>query len=166
MSVGRKNKKTLGYGNVQLLFEACRGLDESGAKYLIVGGVASNLHGIARSTKDIDILIPKDAGNTQKILGALSRMTLGLAKEISVEEVLGKPFTIIGDLPRVDLLIRAGKIRFEEAYPRRKVITLDGVRFPIVSIDDLIRSKDTGRPHDVIEIEELKAIKKLHLRKK
>ncbi|MBF0493482.1 MAG: hypothetical protein HQM15_11985 [Deltaproteobacteria bacterium] len=111
------------------------------------------------STKDIDVLIPKDLENTEKILHALAQsQLLGMANETLAEDVIQKPFTIIGDQPRVDLLLRAGKLKFEDAYSKREVKEVDGVQFPCVCLADLILSKDTQRPRDQLEIEELKAI--------
>ena len=74
---------------------------------------------------------------------------------------MSKPFTIIGDLPRVDLLLNAGKLKFEEAYKNRETATIDNVKIPFVSLDDLIHSKKTGRPHDDFIISEIKKLKKL-----
>lgn len=159
MNPGKKNKKIPGIEDKPSFLRAFEALSKSGAQYLYVGGVAANLHGVARSTKDVDILIPKDLKNSKKILDCLSENLLwGIAKEISPEEVIRKPFTLIGDQPRVDLLLQAGKIRFAEAYPKRKETLIDGIKFPYVCIEDLILSKDTDRLQDKAVVEELKAI--------
>ncbi|MBI4374565.1 MAG: hypothetical protein HY542_06785 [Deltaproteobacteria bacterium] len=128
--------------------------------------MAANLHGLSRATKDVDVLIPKELENTERILRALENLTWGLSKEISAEEVLSKPFTIIGDLPRVDLLLRAGKIKFDEAYPNRIEKIVEGVKIAFVSIKDLIRSKETGRPRDALEIKELKLLGRISQKRK
>lgn len=59
-------------------------------------------------------------------------------------------------MPRVDLLTRAGKIRFEDAFPKRRIGIVDGVKIPYVDLQNLILSKETGRPFDEIEVRELK----------
>src|SRR3989338_838239 len=161
MKRGKKNKKTHGIGKDYYILEGLKLLSQSNAKYLIVGGVASNLHGLSRGTKDIDILIPKDLKNTEKILKALENLTWGLSKEIFPEEVISKPFTIIGDMPRVDLLLQAGKICFNDAYPRREEKKLANLKLPVVSFEDLILSKNTDRPRDLLEIKEMMQMKKL-----
>lgn len=161
MKRGQKNKPTLGIDNEPTFFTGFRALAESGGKYLVVGGVAANLHGYSGSTKDIDVLIPKDLANTEKILRGLDNLTFGISREILAEEVIQKPFTIIGDTPRVDLLLTAGKLKFDEAYPNRKVVTIEGIDIPYVSLDDLIKSKQTGRAKDLLFIQEIKKIKKL-----
>ncbi len=37
--------------------QVCEALNRSGAKYLVIGGVACILHGYARTTEDVDIRI-------------------------------------------------------------------------------------------------------------
>lgn len=161
MKSGRKNKKIRGFGDIPHLQTALRALAKSKARYLVVGGLAVNLHGLSRGTKDVDLLIPKDKENTEKILRSLEGLIFGLSREISAEEVLSKPFTIIGDTPRVDLLFRAGKLKFEEAYPNRIERTIEGFKVPFVSVDDLLLSKQTGRPQDEREVEEIRKLQKL-----
>ena len=63
-------RRTPGSDNRVLL--VCRLLNRRRARYLITGGVAANLHGSVRATKDIDLLIPKDAANARRLLDALS----------------------------------------------------------------------------------------------
>ena len=75
--------------------------------------------------------------------------------------MISKAFTIVGDLPRVDLLLVAGKTNFAKANPNRIVKTVGGIRIPVVSLDDLIESKKTGRPKDKIKIAELEELKKI-----
>lgn len=161
MKRGKKSKKTRGIGEEIHLLTGLKILARSGAKYLLVGGVAANLHGVARGTKDIDVLIPRDLENTQKILKALENLTWGISREIDPQEVLKKPFTIIGDTPRVDLLWRAGKIKFKDAYPNRIERKIQGIKVPFVSQADLLRSKDTGRPRDVLESQDIRRLSKL-----
>jgi hypothetical protein len=46
-------------------------------------------------------------------------------------------------------------VTFEEAWPRRKVRRIAGVRVPYLSLEDLIRSKQTGRARDAADLEVL-----------
>lgn len=161
---GKRRKKTPGIGKQTHLMRGLHIIAESGAKYLLVGGIAENLHGLARTTKDIDLLIPKDLANTEKLLRALDNLMWGWSREIDAEEVVNKVFTIIGDSPRVDLLLRAGRLTFEEGYPNRITKQVDGMHLCYVSLDDLIRSKQTSRPADAITITELQKLKQLKKR--
>lgn len=144
------------------LVNVIKRLKAHGADFLVVGGVACNFHGLVRTTKDIDFLIPKDVKNTEKILAALSELPWQLARELDAEQITKKPFTIIGDLPRVDLLTVAGSVKFETAIKSAEVLVLDdNTHFPYADIDTLIKMKNTGRPKDKLDVEQLEKIKQM-----
>ncbi|HCU25362.1 MAG TPA: hypothetical protein DF383_10105, partial [Deltaproteobacteria bacterium] len=88
MKNGGKDKKTPGSFDLIRFLEVCRLLNEQGAEYLVVGGFACNLHGLIRATRDIDLLIPRDVANTEKVLAALRDLTFGFAGELDAEEIV------------------------------------------------------------------------------
>ena len=57
-------------------------------KYLVIGGIASVLHGVPRATFDLDILIEATPDNALQLLEALKEAGLGTASLLSVEELL------------------------------------------------------------------------------
>ena len=134
----------------------CALLNNRGAAYLVVGGVAVGLHGYVRATKDLDILVPKDLENTERILDALSELPWGIAKELRAEDIDEKPITIIGDDPRVDILKAAQSINYDAARGGRLTATIHGTTVPYIGLQDLVRSKTgTNRPKDQQDIQEL-----------
>ena len=147
------HKRTPGTDNRVL--RVCRLLNRHRVRYLIAGGVAANLHGSVRATRDVDVLVPRDAGNMARLVAALGELPYGIAKELDPAEMVKKPFTIIGDDPRVDVLTVAASVTFAAAYPRRIVRRIQNVRVPYLSLADLVRSKRTGRAQDVADIERL-----------
>ena len=142
------------------LAEVCSLLNEQGAKYVLVGACALQLWGHGRATKDIDILIEKTVENGGHVLAALGEVGYGLAKEWLAEEIVKRPFTIIGDDPRVDVLTVAWSVHYPEAARDAKVFTVEGVPIPTASIDHLIASKRTGRLQDAADIEVLQEIRR------
>ena len=158
MKRGAKSKETRGSSEKWLL-DVCRLLDERGAKYIVVGGVACNLHGLMRATKDIDLLIPKDVKNAEAVLEALGGLLFGVSKELDAREVASKPITIIGDTPRVDLLTVANKVKYEQAIATARTVKVDGVAIVFAGFDVLVKTKDTDRLQDQADIERLKQIK-------
>lgn len=52
----------------------CRLLNRHHVRYVIAGGVAANLHGSVRATKDVDVLVPRDHKNMTRLLAALSEL--------------------------------------------------------------------------------------------
>ncbi len=64
------------------LFEIIKSLNDAGARYLVVGGIAVIAHGYARLTKDVDLMIQLDEANLLTALRALGR--LGYQPQIPV----------------------------------------------------------------------------------
>ncbi|MGH9257078.1 MAG: nucleotidyltransferase domain-containing protein [Vicinamibacterales bacterium] len=147
-------------GTDNRVLRVCRLLNRRRVRYLLAGGVAANLHGSVRATRDVDILIPRDLANTRRVLHALGELPYRIAAELDAVDVARKPFTIVGDDPRVDILTVAGSMTFERAWPHRIVRRIDGVRVPYLALDDLLASKRTGRPSDEADIEVLKRIRR------
>jgi hypothetical protein len=145
-------------GPANRVVRVCSLLNSHRARYLVAGGVAANLHGSVRATREVDLLIPGDVANAARVLAALEGLTWGIARELDPADVVSKPFTIVGDDPRVDLLTVAATVTFESAWPRRRVRRIDGVRIPYLALDDLLKSKATGRPSDEADLEVLRGL--------
>ena len=156
MSSGSGRKPTRGTDNRVLT--VCRLLNRHRARYLLAGGVAANLHGSVRATKDVDILVPRDLRNMRRVHAALCELPYGIASELDPAEMLTRAITIVGDDPRVDVLTVAWTVKFEEAYPKRLVRRIQGIRVPYLSHADLIRSKKTGRAQDEADLERLRKV--------
>ena len=150
------SKPTRGIGDKWI--DVCRLLNSRGVEYLVVGGVAMALHGRMRATKDIDVLVPRDVENMQRLLEALEALPMGLARELNAEEENEKVITIIGDDPRVDVLKTAGDLAYGDAVRSRRTATVDGVEIPYVGLRELIRSKRTDRDQDQVDARELEAV--------
>ena len=146
-------RRTPGIDNRVL--RVCRLLNRRRVRYLIAGGVAANLHGSVRATRDVDLLVPPDEQNMARLLDALSALPWQVARELDARDVARRPITIIGDDPRVDVLTVAFTVTFERAWPNRVVRRIEGVRVPYLSLRDLRASKRTGRPSDAADLESL-----------
>ncbi len=158
MPAGDKNKKTPGLFKGSRLLQVCRLLNEQSAHYLVVGGHACNLHGLIRATKDVDLLIPKNIANTERVLEGLKGLAWGIAGELDAEEVASKPFTIIGDTPRVDLLTVANKVKYEQASSSSLEAKIEGVKVPYVDLKTLLLTKQTDRLQDRADVERLQQL--------
>jgi len=142
-------------GTDNRVLRVCRLLNRHRARYLLAGGVAANLHGSVRATRDVDILVPKDRANTGRVLKALGELPYGVARELDPDEVVDKPITIVGDDPRVDILTVAWNVTFDRANRSKVVRRIAGVRVPYLGLRDLMRSKRTGRAGDLADLEVL-----------
>jgi len=143
------------------LLKVCGLLNAEQARYVVVGGFALALHGYPRFTKDVDILIEPTLDNATRTLKALEGLTWGISRELDPADVIAKPFTIVGDDPRVDILTLACSVRYADAAPKIQTLDIEGVAVPIPDIDTLIRTKQTDRLRDKADVEELERIKAL-----
>jgi len=144
-----------------LATRVCATLNEHGAKYLVIGGIACVLHGYVRATTDVDILIERSLENARRVLDALGAIGWGFAQEWRAEEVLARPITVIGDDPQVDIFTVAWSVNYDGAVARATTVTVEGVDIPLIGLDDLIETKRTGRPLDAADIETLEEIRRL-----
>jgi len=141
--------------------QVCEALNRAGVRYLVIGGVACILHGYARATTDVDILIERTPENARRTLDALATIGWGFAREWSADEILRRPITVIGDDPAVDVFTVAWRVKYEDAVARSLTVHVDGVLVPLISLDDLVETKRTGRLQDAADIEVLEEIRRL-----
>ncbi len=157
----KNSKKSSFKIDVHPLLEVCRLLNEFNVKYVVIGGWAVNIHGYIRPTKDVDIMVERTKENVTKTLKALENLPWRIAGEIMPEEIISKPFTIIGDYPRVDIITSSMGINYETIKDKILWTEVDNIKIPYADIDTLIKLKQTGRKRDEADIEELELIKKL-----
>ena len=127
------------------LAEVCSELNREEANYVLVGAMAMQLWGSTRATRDVDVLIEANVPNAQRVLRALGRVGFGLAKEWFAEEVASKPASIIGDIPRVDVLTVAWSVRYPEAADAATVFEVEGLADPD-RLDRASHSIEADRP--------------------
>lgn len=122
-------------------------------RYIVVGGVASVLHGIPRATFDLDILIDPTEDNALRLLSALVDARFGTATMTNAKEILAHEITVFNDRVRIDVQTRTPGVSFQDAWRRRKTVTYHGQDFFILSKEDLISSKRaSGRQVDLEDV--------------
>ena len=122
-------------------------------KYVVIGGIASVLHGIPRATFDLDILIEATAENAQRLLAAMEGAGFGTATMTNAEDILAHEITVFNDRVRIDVQTHTPGVSFQDAWNRRKTVTYGGQEFFILSREDLIRSKRaSGRDVDIEDV--------------
>ena len=122
-------------------------------KYVVIGGIASILHGVPRATFDLDILIEATPKNAQKLLDALIDAGLGTATLTNAENILANEITILRDRVRLDIQTSTPGIDFQNAWRNRKTVSYHDQEFFILSKNDLISSKRAaGRDVDLEDV--------------
>lgn len=140
------------------LQDVFRSFQQHDVKYVVIGGIASVLHGVPRATFDLGILIEATPENAERLLKAFLDAGLGTSSLTSVEDLLAHEITMFKDRVRVDVQTLTPGLTFEEAWAHRRVISYQGQDFFIVSREDLIRSKRAaGRDVDLEDVRLLEA---------
>ena len=142
------------------LLSVCDLLNKHRVKYIIAGAFACILHGLVRTTEDVDILISPDPENCQKVIDALSEMSDHAAAELTVQDLIENMVVKVADEVEVDVSKSAWSVSYEEAIENAKEVVLSGIRIPFLSLPDLIKSKETYREKDQLDLLSLKELQK------
>jgi hypothetical protein len=136
----------------------------AGASFVVIGGFAVIANRHIRTTRDVDLLIPDDAGNDEACLGALE--TLEATRERDGAAV--KPAMLVGTTHlRVDTksgvidLVREGvaPLDFETVAANALHADLGAGPFRVAGLASLVGFKRlAGRPQDRADLAELEAI--------
>ncbi|MFL5310732.1 MAG: hypothetical protein ACJ79H_09810 [Myxococcales bacterium] len=140
--------------------EMLAALSAAGAEYLLVGAHALAAHGVVRATGDLDVWIRPTADNASKVWRAL--LAFGAPLQELTERDLATPDVVfqIGVVPyRIDLLTSIDGVSFDEAWPNRTTVRVEGQAIPLIGRDDFLRNKRaTGRLRDLADAEELEKL--------
>lgn len=156
--------------------EVLRDFQKERVKYVVVGGIALNLHGSLRNTADLDILVEMSDENLRKIVSILQRHGYRVRQPVDPLQIANaetrknwihnkhmKAFNFFKDrgLKEVDIIIDS-PVSYKAASGKAKKIKIDDLVLPLISINHLIKMKQpTGRDIDRLDVAELKKIKKL-----
>jgi predicted nucleotidyltransferase len=157
-----------------------RALQEQKVRYLVVGGVAVNLHGAERMTMDVDLMIAQDAENLPRFLAVARKLRLTPNLPVTLEQFCDAATleTWVRDkhmlafqlrspeieAPSIDILVNP-VVQFEPAYARRVRMDVQGVEISLAAVEDLVAlKKGTGRAIDQSDIKALHRLEMLRSR--
>jgi hypothetical protein len=140
-----------------------------------VGDIAVNLYGIPRMNYDIDILLYLEESNAKRFVEQMIQWNFKPKIPVKPMDFLDvnkrnnwiknrtmKAFCFVNPdwaISEIDIIIDSS-INYEEAITRAMFITINGIKVPIISIDDLITMKQVSmRDQDISDIEYLKRTK-------
>jgi len=144
------------------LIELLSSLVEEKVRFLIVGGYATSFHYEPRFTKDFDIWIDNSDKNAEKIYGILKEFGAPVSSINSNFFTFEDHFLKMGKDPtRIDIICGMKGLKFGDAWRAKVKGSLFGVKLHYISIEHLILlKKKAGRPQDLVDIGNLKRIKK------
>lgn len=145
-------------------------------KYIVVGGMAVNLHGIPRATYDIDLLLYLEDKNLNKYLALLKswgfkpKVPVDIMDFAKKEKRLDwirhknmKAFNLVNPdwaIREIDIIIDS-PVDYKKAIANIKYTRLYDVDIPTISVADLISMKrKSGRLQDKDDIRHLRKILK------
>lgn len=133
--------------------EVLAAFEREGVRYVVFGGVALNLQGLARATQDLDVFIAPTEENIERLKAALK----SVFDDPHVDEIRSED--LLGDYPAVQYVPPAGAFhldiltRLGDAYAFDQLeserVELGGLRVSVVTPRTLYRmKKSTVRPQD------------------
>lgn len=132
-------------------------LNQHEVKYLITGGYAVAIYGHPRYTGDIDIWIEATSENADKLLAVFNDFGLSSFGISSQDFTQPERVIQIGYPPyRIDILTSIDGLEFSDAFSNKKMMQIDELFLPFISLEDLIKNKRaSGRGIDLDDIENL-----------
>lgn len=142
-------------------------LDRHAVQYTVIGGIAVQVHGHRRTTKDLDVIPAPDGPNLERLSQALATLEarprdipgagpptieqLGAAAVVPPLTTAHGELHVLRDVP--------GAPPYADLRARALVVELEGISICIAGLDDLIAMKRaSGRPSDVRDIAALTRI--------
>jgi len=131
-------------------------LHDAQLKYLVVGGIAVNLHGYPRFTGDVDILLALDHDNLRKMHDLMEKMHYERRVPVDIQDLDDEAkvrewmetknlsaYTFVNPThPQFSIDIIVGdSLKFGEYDGRKMLVEMWDLSIPVVSIDDLIAMK-------------------------
>jgi hypothetical protein len=132
-------------------------LDQRSVEYLIVGGYAVGFHGFPRYTGDINFFVSINEENAEKLVRVLDDFGFG-GICIEREDFLKPSFVVeIGRAPRkIQILTGIDGVSFQECMQSAVECEYLQRKLRFIGLDALVRNKKaSGRPKDLIDIQEL-----------
>lgn len=131
---------------------------EESASFMVVGAYAMAAHGFPRATGDLDLWVDPSPRNSKSVFRSLARFGAPLTGVHEDDFTLPGTVYHIGVAPRrIDIITSIDGVDYEEARPKAFVIELEGLPVPVLSLDLLIKNKEsTGREKDAVDAKTLR----------
>jgi hypothetical protein len=145
-----------------------RTLNNRGVKYIMVGGVATNLYGYQRTTEDIDIWLDDTLSNREQFRLAFREYSgTDLSGIANMQSIPGWVNFRLNNGFVLDILISMKGLEgfgFDDCLRQANIADIEDVRIPFLHINYLIANKKAvNKPKDqldVIYLEQINALEK------
>lgn len=141
----------------QQAIEVRDAFQSEGVDYLFLGKSGAILLGYPSTTQDVDLFVPKDKINAEKLILALEKLGFEMDEDLKESIKNGKDFIQLKTGPfDLDLIHGPDGIESFAEAKQRAIVTDDG--FQVTHLKDIIASKKAaGRAKDKADLELLEA---------
>lgn len=137
--------------------ELLKEVEKSKIRYLVVGGIAVNLHGVIRPTKDVDFIVYLERKNLLRFIRLMCRLGYRPKVPVKPEEFADEKkrqdwikhknmivfsFYHSQDMMKVIDVFVKHPLPFEGMYKRRVRVPLGRLKISVIGIPDLIKLKE------------------------
>lgn len=140
------------------LAEFCSILNKNHVAYMVIGGIAVNLHGFTRATGDADIWYLPTELNFNNLIKSIQDFGFDTSDLERLESYENQGFIRV-PLERFSIELLSmidGNIEFNTAWQRTEKLIINDVSIPVMGYEDLIQNKImTRRPKDMEDIKQL-----------
>ncbi|MEP5611793.1 MAG: nucleotidyltransferase [Cyclobacteriaceae bacterium] len=142
-------------------------LNKYEVEYVLLGGMAVNLHGYRRSTGDMDLFVnptEKNHSKMEKVHSEFGMMMGEMDKVRNFTDTSKYDVYTFGVSPvQIDVMTACKGITFDEAYKNSERFIIDKkTPINVVEYHVLVKAKKAAnRSRDIADIEELEKVKKL-----
>lgn len=124
-------------------------LNRQHVDYLLIDGYALFVHGYHRATIAIDVLVPATAESGAKVKAALMVLPDQAAKDLDPEWFEEGDNIRVADAFLVDVMLNACGETYDTLKQYAVTVDLEGIPVRTVSLEGLLRTKQTVRDKDV-----------------
>ncbi len=150
----------------------CEILNEEGVRYVVVGGIATVMHGSTLSTQDIDLVPDQSDNNLAALARALQRLNVrirtdGESLDAKIDEIFLRNssfiLNLVSDYGDIDIAFQpSGPLDGYEGWKKGAVPLSIGtdVTVWVAALDDVVESKRAAnRPKDLAALPYLESLR-------
>jgi acylphosphatase len=149
--------------HIPYLKQVAKALESSAVPHVLVGSMSSNVHGFARSTKDIDLVVQTDRPGLERLFDALKE-GFDLDPQASFETITGTlrhVLTAKDRMFKVEIFQVSNDPHDQERFRRRLAIrypSLDATVSILTAEDVIVTKLRWARPKDLEDVRDVIAV--------
>ncbi len=119
-------------------------LDAAGIPFMLTGSMAAAVHGAARATLDIGLVIDATAEQLRALVDSLSGPDIYVSSETALEALEQEAMFNVVEVHtgwKADLIIRKSRPFSRAEFARRRSIEFEGIRLWVATLEDMIIAK-------------------------